>query len=77
MLDIIRNELLKQEYYICIYQEYIYIFNYLKIERFDSSSIIISFSNFKINCIGTNLLIKKFDKKEILIKGKITSIVYE
>ena len=46
MLDIIKNGLRNNDYYICLYPKHIYIYNYIEIITFTNEFIIISFSDF-------------------------------
>ncbi len=79
MLEIFKNYLKKEEYYIIIYSNYIYIYNYLEIMKFTETYISLKLAKLKINIKGQDLLITKLEKKELLIKGLIKEVekVYE
>lgn len=74
MLDIFKSYLKKEEYYIILYSNYIYIYNYNEIKKFTDTFISLQLDKFKLNIYGNNLLITKMEKKELLIKGNILKI---
>ena len=69
------NFLYDKDFFINIYDNNIYIFNYNVIDLLTSNKIIIRIDNKKITIEGNNLLVSKMTKSEILIKGIITNIV--
>lgn len=77
----IRNNIIDylydKENIIAMYDNSIYIFNFLFLNEFSDNSIIISFKDRKINIRGSNLRIVKVTKEELLIKGRIDSIGVE
>ena len=79
MLEIIKSYLNKEEYYIIIYSNFIYVYKYIDILKFTDSFISLKLDKFKINISGSDLLITKLEKRELLIKGNIIKIerVYE
>ena len=79
MLDILKNYLRNEGYYIVLYSNYAYIYNYLEIIKFTDKLIILKLKDLKIHIKGTNMLITKMEKKELLIKGTINNVekVYE
>ena len=77
MLDIIDNMMRSNNYYICLYNNYIYIFNYLSIISFDNNLIMVKFAKFNLKIKGSNMLIKKMEEKELLIYGNILGVNYE
>ncbi len=74
MFEILKNYLKKEDYYIIIYQNLIYIYNYLEIVKFTDTNILLKLKNFNININGSNLLIIRMEKKELLIKGIIYKV---
>ena len=74
-----RNYLRNEEYYIIIYSNYIYIYNYDEIYSFNDKYICIKLRNMKINISGSSLLITKLENIELLIKGNINKVekIYE
>lgn len=79
MLEIFKSYLNKEEYYIIIYSNFIYVYKYIDIIKFTDSFISLKLDKFKINISGSDLLITKLEKKELLIKGIINKVerVYE
>lgn len=79
MLEILKNYLKSEEYYIILYSNFIYIYNYQEIIKFTDTFISLKLEKIKVNILGTNLLITKLEKKELLIKGNISRVekVYE
>ena len=79
MLEIFKNYLKGEEYYIIIYSNYIYIFNYVDIIKFTDTYIILKLEKIKLYIYGNDLLITKLEKKELLIKGYINKVekIYE
>ena len=79
LLDIFKNYLKGEEYYIIIYSNFIYIYKYLDIIKFTDTFISLKLEKFKLNIMGKDLLITKLEKKELLIKGLINKVerIYE
>lgn len=55
---------------------YVNITNYNKILDFNSNNIDIELNNYNLLIKGNNLVINKMYDNELLIKGKIESIIY-
>ena len=79
MLEIFKNYLRGEEYYIILYSNYVYIFNYKEIKKFTDKYISLELDKLRINIFGTDLLITKMEKSELLIKGNIFKVekIYE
>lgn len=79
MLEILKNYLRGEEYYIILYSNFIYIFNYKEINKFTDQFISLKLENMKVNIHGNDLLITKLEKRELLIKGNILKVekIYE
>lgn len=79
MLEIFKNYLRGEEYYIILYSNYVYIFNYKEIKKFTDKYISLELDKMKVNICGNDLLITKMEKKELLIKGNILKVekIYE
>lgn len=77
MLNVIDNALRDKNYYICLYDNYIYIYNYEVIISFGKSSITLKVCDKKICISGADLKIKKLMTRELLIEGDIKSVKYE
>ena len=72
--DNLINFLYDKKYFINIYDNYIYVFNYEKLITLTSVLIILKLDNLNIEIKGTNLVITKMMPSEILIKGKIKNV---
>lgn len=70
LIEYIKDE----DYLVGIYKGTTHIFNYIKILDISPNEIFISLKNQKIKLFGENLIVKKLDKNEILIKGKIKRV---
>ncbi len=77
MLDIISNTLKNNDYYVVLYNNKIYIYNYIEIVAFNSSLIIIRLPKETLKIKGQQMLIKKMVTRELLIEGDIESVKYE
>ena len=71
MFEIFKNYLRKEGYYIILYSNFIYIYNYLDIIKFTDTFITLKLKDIKINIYGKDLLITKLETHEIMIKGYI------
>lgn len=72
--DYIDRYLMDKTYSITIKNNYIYIINYIEIIDFSPSKIVIKHQKGITTIIGTNLIISKMLKDELLITGKIKII---
>lgn len=75
MKDNLINFLYDKEYFINIYDNFIYVFNYLELIGLNNKKIVLKFNNFNIEIKGNDLFVVKMNKNELLIKGKIKSVV--
>ena len=79
MFEIFKNYLKKEDYYIILYSNYIYVFRYIDIIKFTDKYISLKLNKMIFNIYGIDLLIVKLEKEELLIKGKINKLekIYE
>ena len=63
-----------KNYSITIKNNYIHIINYIEINDFSSSKIVIKHQKGNTTIIGNNLIISKMLKDELLITGQIKII---
>ena len=77
--DNLINFLYDKNYFINIYDNYIYIFNYEKLITLNTELIVLKLEKFNIEIKGIKLYIKKMLPKELLIKGTIKNVgfIYE
>lgn len=68
-----------KNYFITMYENFLYIYNFQKIITLTNELIMLSIENFKIKITGSGLKIKKINSSELLIEGNIISIgkIYE
>ncbi len=74
IIDNLKKYLYDQEYYITIYDKYLHIFNYLKLNDFNDKTINLEMPSFILIIKGFDLFITKMSKNELLIKGNIISL---
>lgn len=74
MLEIFKNYLNKEDYYLVLYSNYVYIYKYLDIIKFTDKYISLKLNKLTINIYGTDMLITKMEKNELLIKGNILKL---
>lgn len=79
MFEILKNYLKGEEYYIILYSNFVYVYNYKEIIKFTDSFIGLKLEKMKVCIYGNNLLITKLERKELLIKGNISKVekIYE
>ena len=70
----IKSFLYDKDYFINIYENVVYVFNYLDLLSFSDQEIDLQLEQFKIKINGNNLIIVKMMEKEILVKGNIESL---
>lgn len=73
----ILNYLYDRDYVIAIYEDYIYLFNFLYLNNFSDSKIEVKIKDKILKIIGKDLSIVKITKEELLIKGKIKTVEME
>ena len=68
-----------KNYFITMYENFLYIYNFQEIITLINELIMLSIENFKIKITGIDLKIKKINSSELLIEGNIISIgkIYE
>ena len=68
-----------KNYFITMYESFLYIYNFQEIITLTNELIMLSIENFKIKITGSDLKIKKINSSELLIEGNIISIgkIYE
>ena len=77
--DNLINFLYDKDYFISLYENSIYVFNYTELIALKDNIAIININNIRINIKGDTFRVKKMSKKEILITGLIkeVGITYE
>ena len=77
--EYLKNFLYDKNYFITMYENFLYIYNFQEIITLTNELIMLSIENFKIKITGSDLKIKKINSSELLIEGNIISIgkIYE
>jgi len=67
------------DHFITIYDDFLHVFIYEKLDKLTSTEIIILINNYRLKITGENLKINKMTKQELLIKGSILKVefIYE
>ena len=73
----IRTYILESEFKLILLNNKINIVNYIDIDNFNENKIIVKYDNGFITINGNNLIITKLLNNELLIEGKIKSIINE
>jgi sporulation protein YqfC len=68
------NYLYDRENIVCMYDNFIYIYDFKYLESFNDTKIIVKLKDKEISIIGNDLSIIRITKEELLIKGTIKSI---
>ena len=74
MINNIKSFLYDKDYFINVFGNYVYVFNYQDLNHFSDTQINLQLEKFKIIIMGQNLCIVKMMEKEILVQGKIEGI---
>ena len=74
MINNIKSFLYDKDYFINVFDNYVYVFNYQDLNNFSDTQINLQLEKFKIIIMGQNLCIVKMMEKEILVQGKIEGI---
>lgn len=72
----IKEFLYNQTYFVSVFDDQIYLFNFQKLINLDSNLIEIIFRNFKLKIEGHGFKIQRMLQTELLIKGQITKMEY-
>ena len=77
MLNNLRNYILENEFKISIVKNNVDILNYLEIDHFDDTKIIVRYKDGILIIKGENLIISKLLDDELLINGKIKNVEFK
>ncbi len=69
-----KNFLMDFNYYIDMYEEKIHVFNYIDIEKLTSTEIILAMPSFTLTLKGVSFVVKRLEKREILIEGILEDV---
>lgn len=76
MLDIIKSYFNKEDFYLIITNNNLYVKNYNKIINIEPTEILININNQLLKVSGLNLTLKKIVNNDLAINGKIESVKY-
>lgn len=76
LFDYLDRYLIDNDYKITIYDKKIHIMNYLEIEDFSSTRVVVRYKRGKTILLGTDLVVSKMQNDELLITGKLKMIEY-
>ena len=74
MIETLKSYLSKENYYIIITKNNIYLYNYEELASLNNNEILIKLNKTYYKIIGNNFSLNKIDKKELIINGYIESI---
>ena len=74
ILKNIRSYLYDQNYVVNIYDNHIYLFNYIELIKLSDTILKIRFAEFSLEVSGNSFMIYKMTNKEMLIKGSIDNV---
>lgn len=74
MFDIIRSYISKEDYYLIILSNGIYIKNYQKLIGITNDEVIIEINNNIYKIKGSNFILTKSIEHELMIKGIVESV---
>lgn len=66
--------LIDKEYKITIYLDKVHIMNYLEVEDFSDTRVVVRYDGGVSILLGTNLVVSKMQDEELLITGNLISI---
>lgn len=75
-INSVKNFLDDKNSKLLIFNNNIYISNYINIKSFDSNKFIVSIDKKEVILNGKNITIKKLTKEEILISGDVENIEF-
>ena len=76
IFDKLDRYLVENEYKVTIKNDKVHIINYTEIVDFSSTKVVIKYNNGIMTINGLNLVVSKMLEEELLVTGKITSLVY-
>ncbi len=74
--EYLKDFLFDYQYFITFYNNSLYVFNFIKINKISNYEIILEFLEFKLTIKGNDLYISKMNKNELTINGIITNMEY-
>lgn len=72
-----KNFLLDYDYYIDLYEKNIHVFNYIDIVKLTDTEIILTLPSFSLVLKGENFVVKRLEKREILVEGVLEDMRFQ
>ena len=72
----LRNYILDNQFKIILFKDKVNVVNYLQIDSFDDTKIIIRYKEGVLLVCGNNLIISKLLEEELLISGDILKVEF-
>lgn len=63
-----------ENYLISFMNNCVHCYNYVKVENINEKEIKIQFKNKKLTLKGNDFILRKLDKKELLVSGEVVEI---
>lgn len=76
LFDYLDRYLVDKEYKVTISKGKVHIINYIEIEDFSSTKVVVRYEGGIITLMGNDLVVSKMLEDELLITGKLKSIEY-
>lgn len=76
MVDYFDRYLVDKDYKVTISDRTIHIMNYIEVEDFSSTRVVVRYEGGRTILTGTDLVVSKMQDEELLITGKLKMIEY-
>ena len=74
IIKTIKNYLYDQNYIINLYDNHIYLFNYVELIKLSETILKIKFKDFSVEVTGKDFIVYKMTNNEMLVKGSIDNV---
>ena len=74
VVDRFKENFINKDFFISLYENNLYLLNYISINEFNDHCLCIEFEKFRLIIKGTNLRIISKSEKEIVINGVINIV---
>ncbi len=74
LFDYLDRYLVDHDYKVTVYKDRVHIMNYLEVEDFSDTRVVVRYEGGVSVLIGTHLVVSKMQDDELLIVGKIKTI---
>ena len=77
LYETMKNFLLDFDYHIAVYENKIHVFNYVDIVKLTDKEIVLAMPSFSLVLRGENFAVKRLEKREILVEGRISNVGFQ